>query len=316
MNSPFKPSHAVPFEALDIKHGVWYKASEIGLSLLHIGTCGNCNLSGTCMNAQEAAAPCTPPRQSRPSRLGAAQAGPQGAFGQSNAAQHADQAPTGPQDRMQEANPYRSLGKPVRSCLNPCRFTGFSSKAPLMCFDFGKCNHRQAFASDTDLRVSAAGDALQQWQRRLSVNTDAAKGLEEEQAGPATEEQPPGTADNARGGQYEFIAQGDAQQAGAQLWSLGVVSPCRMCGCLCQPLHATVTAVFRDGRSEGYDLPLQVTHKRWRQRQRSRRLTRQRRSRALRAAKGRRPRRRSPWRKRRCLQQIKRLSPRTRCSLL
>jgi hypothetical protein len=185
-----------------------------------------------------------------------------------------------------------------------------------MCFGFGNGNHRQAFASDTNLRVSAAGDALQQWQRRLSVITDAAKRLEEEQAGPAAEEQPAGTADDARGGQYEFITRGDAQQAGAQLWSLNVVSPCRMCGCLCQPLHATVSAVSRDGRSKGYDLPLQVTHKRWRQRQRSRQLTRQRRSRALRAAKERRPQQRSPWRKRHCLQQIKRLTPRTRCSLL
>ena len=88
-----------------------------------------------------------------------------------------------------------------------------------MWFALGEHNHRQAFASDTNLRVSAAGDALQQWQRRLSVNTDAAKGLEEEQARAAAEEQPAGTADDAQGGQYEFIAEGDAQQAGAQLWS-------------------------------------------------------------------------------------------------
>lgn len=185
-----------------------------------------------------------------------------------------------------------------------------------MWFALGEHNHRQAFASDTNLRVSAAGDALQQWQRRLSVNTDAAKGLEEEQARAAAEEQPAGTADDAEGGQYEFIAEGDAQQAGAQLWSLKVVSPRKMCGCLCQPLHATVTAVSRDQRSKDYDLPSQVTHKRWRQRQRSRRLAPQHRSRALRAAKGRRPRQRSPWRKRHRLQQMKRLLPRTRCSLL
>ena len=108
-----------------MKCRIWCEASESGPSAFHIGTCGNCNLSGTCMNSQEAAAPSTPPRQSRPSRLGAAQAGPQGTSGQSSAAQHADQAPTGPQDRMQEANPYRSLGKPIQSCLNQCRFTGF-----------------------------------------------------------------------------------------------------------------------------------------------------------------------------------------------
>ena len=44
------------------------------------------------------------------SRFGAAQAGRQGT-GQSSAAQHGDQPPTGPDERMQEANPYRSLGQ-------------------------------------------------------------------------------------------------------------------------------------------------------------------------------------------------------------
>ena len=45
------------------------------------------------------------------SRFGAAQAGHQGT-GQASAAQHGEQPPTGPDQRMQEANPYRSLGEP------------------------------------------------------------------------------------------------------------------------------------------------------------------------------------------------------------
>ena len=125
VNSPCKQSHAVLLKALPVKCGIWSEASESGPSAFHSGTCGDCNQSGTYLNAQEAAAPSNPPRQARPSCLGAAQAGPQGASGQSSAAQHADQAPTGPQERMQEANPYRSLGKPVLPCLNPCRFAGF-----------------------------------------------------------------------------------------------------------------------------------------------------------------------------------------------
>ena len=63
------------------------------------------------MCVQEIAAPGTPPPQARMSRFGAAQAGKQGT-GQSSAAQHGDQPPTGPNDSMQEANPYRSLGQP------------------------------------------------------------------------------------------------------------------------------------------------------------------------------------------------------------
>ena len=65
---------------------------------------------GLCM-LQEITAPGTPPPQARMSRFGAAQAGRQGT-GQSSAAQHGDQPPSGPNDQMQEANPYRSLGKP------------------------------------------------------------------------------------------------------------------------------------------------------------------------------------------------------------
>ena len=61
--------------------------------------------------AQDIAAPGTPPPQARVSRFGAAQAGRQGT-GQASAAQHGDQPPTGPDQRMQEANPYRSLGEP------------------------------------------------------------------------------------------------------------------------------------------------------------------------------------------------------------
>lgn len=59
---------------------------------------------------QEIAAPGTPPPQARMSRFGAAQASRQGT-GQSSAAQHGDQPPSGPNDHMQEANPYRSLGE-------------------------------------------------------------------------------------------------------------------------------------------------------------------------------------------------------------
>ena len=63
------------------------------------------------MCVQEIAAPGTPPPQARMSRFGAAQAGMQGT-GQSSATQHGDQPPTGPNDSMREANPYRSLGQP------------------------------------------------------------------------------------------------------------------------------------------------------------------------------------------------------------
>ena len=72
--------------------------------------------------SQDIAAPGTPPPQARMSRFGAAQAGRQGT-GQSTAAQHGDQPPTGPNDRMQDANPYRSLGEPGLSQLSlrgPC----------------------------------------------------------------------------------------------------------------------------------------------------------------------------------------------------
>ncbi len=73
------------------------------------------------MCVQEIAAPGTPPPQARMSRFGAAQAGKQGT-GQSSAAQHGDQPPTGPNDNMQEANPYRSLGQPELFYKHTCFF--------------------------------------------------------------------------------------------------------------------------------------------------------------------------------------------------
>ncbi len=63
--------------------------------------------------------------------------------------------------------------------------------------------------------VCTAGDALQQWQRRLSVKADAGKVSEEEQAGAgAAEEEPAANDAEAAGGQYEFVAEGEARQAG------------------------------------------------------------------------------------------------------
>lgn len=59
-----------------------------------------------------------------------------------------------------------------------------------------------------------AGDALQQWQRRLSVNSDAARGPESEQAGAGAEEKPEEIAGDTQGGQYEFVGEGEAPQAG------------------------------------------------------------------------------------------------------
>ena len=91
--------------------------------------------------AQEIAAPGTPPPQARMSRFGAAQAGRQGT-GQASAAQHGDQPPTGPDQRMQEANPYRSLGKPsfpftasLLSALSKCDGGSMSGKPWVSSFD-------------------------------------------------------------------------------------------------------------------------------------------------------------------------------------
>ena len=50
---------------------------------------------------------------------------------------------------------------------------------------------------------------MQQWQRRLSVNSDAGKVSEKEQ-----EEDPGADDEETAGGQYEFVEEGAAQEAG------------------------------------------------------------------------------------------------------
>lgn len=55
---------------------------------------------------------------------------------------------------------------------------------------------------------------MQQWQRRLSVNSDAGKVSEKEQAGAGAEEDPGADDEETAGGQYEFVEEGAAQEAG------------------------------------------------------------------------------------------------------
>ena len=49
------------------------------------------------------------------------------------------------------------------------------------------------------------------------MNPDAGKAPEEAQAGAAADEEPAAGDADAKGGQYEFVAEGDSRQAGVLL---------------------------------------------------------------------------------------------------
>ncbi len=55
---------------------------------------------------------------------------------------------------------------------------------------------------------------MQQWQRRLSVNSDANKVSDKEHTSAGAEEDLGADDDETAGGQYEFVEEGVAQQAG------------------------------------------------------------------------------------------------------
>ena len=65
--------------------------------------------------------------------------------------------------------------------------------------------------------MPSAGDAMRDWQRRLSVAPDASRGAEEEHGAAADAEASQEDGSQAPGGQHEFVPEGEAPLPGASL---------------------------------------------------------------------------------------------------
>ena len=62
--------------------------------------------------------------------------------------------------------------------------------------------------------IPSAGDAMRDWQRRLSVAPDASRGAKEERGAAADGEAPQEDGGQAHGGQHEFVPEGEAPLPG------------------------------------------------------------------------------------------------------